>query len=71
VQMGDWLKVNGEAIFGTRRWNVAHEGPMVESVNPRLDKNWKWTETRQRSMVHYTSKVRPSTPFVWHGRERR
>jgi len=29
---------------------------MVESVNPRLDSNWKWTETKQRPMVHYTSK---------------
>jgi alpha-L-fucosidase len=56
VQMGDWLKVNGEAIYGTRRWGVTHEGPMVESVNPRLDKNWKWTETKQRPMVRYTRK---------------
>ena len=56
VQMGDWLKVNGEAIYGTRRWTTAHEGPMVESVNPRLDSNWKWTETKQRPLVHYTSK---------------
>lgn len=56
VQMGDWLRVNGEAIYGTRRWSVPHEGPMVESVNPRLDKDWKWTETKQRPMVHYTSK---------------
>jgi hypothetical protein len=29
---------------------------MVESVDPRLDKNWKWTETKQRPMVHYTRK---------------
>jgi alpha-L-fucosidase len=29
---------------------------MVESVNPCLDKNWKWTETKQRPMVHYTTK---------------
>ena len=29
---------------------------MVESVDPRLDKNWMWTETKQRPMVHYTSK---------------
>ena len=56
VQMGDWLRVNGEAIYGTRRWAVSHEGPMVESVNPRLDKDWRWTETKQRPMVQYTSK---------------
>jgi alpha-L-fucosidase len=29
---------------------------MVESVNPCLDKNWRWTETKQRPMVHYTGK---------------
>lgn len=56
VQMGEWLDVNGEAIYGTRRWIVAHEGPMVESRNPRLDKDWKWTETTQRPLVHYTRK---------------
>ena len=56
VQMGEWLKVNGEAIYGTKPWDVTSEGPMVESINPRLDKDWKWTETRQRPMVYYTSK---------------
>ena len=29
---------------------------MVESINPRLDQNWKWTETKQRPMVYYTAK---------------
>ena len=29
---------------------------MVESINPHLDKSWMWTETKQRPMVHYTSK---------------
>ena len=55
-EAGAWLRVNGEAIYGTRRWTVPHEGPMVESLNPRLDKTWKWTETTQRPLVHYTRK---------------
>ena len=73
VQMGDWLRVNGEAIYGTQPWIVSHEGPMVESLNPRLDEKWRWTETRQRPLVHYTRKgravyaiclARPTTPLV-------
>ncbi len=53
---GDWLRVNGEAIRGTRRWTVSHEWPRVESVNPRLDKTWKWTGTTRHPLVHYTRK---------------
>lgn len=25
--VGEWLKVNGEAIYNTRKWKVTHEGP--------------------------------------------
>src|SRR5680860_459896 len=27
LEIGDWLKVNGEAIYGTRPWKVYGEGP--------------------------------------------
>ena len=57
----------------TRPWTVSHEGPMVESLTPRLDEKWRWTETRQRPLVHYTRKgqavyaicvAKPTTPLV-------
>lgn len=25
--VGDWLKINGEAIYGSKPWQVSHEGP--------------------------------------------
>jgi len=27
LEVGQWLKVNGEAIYNTRKWEVTHEGP--------------------------------------------
>ena len=27
VEMGDWMRINGEAIFGTRPWTIFGEGP--------------------------------------------
>lgn len=26
-EIGEWLSVNGEAVYGTRPWKIAHEGP--------------------------------------------
>lgn len=27
LEVGKWLKVNGDAIYNTRKWNITHEGP--------------------------------------------
>jgi len=41
LEVGEWLKVNGEAIYGTRHWKVNHEGP----TNPEM----KGTNHRKES----------------------
>jgi alpha-L-fucosidase len=32
-EIGAWLKVNGESIYGTRPWTVCGEGPAMETKN--------------------------------------
>lgn len=33
-EIGEWMKVNGESIYGTRPWKVFGEGPTSENANP-------------------------------------
>ncbi|MCD7935931.1 MAG: alpha-L-fucosidase [Tannerellaceae bacterium] len=33
-EIGVWMEINGESIYGTRPWKVHGEGPSVEEINP-------------------------------------
>ena len=33
LEVGKWLQVNGDAIYGTRHWKVQHEGPTSPEMN--------------------------------------
>jgi alpha-L-fucosidase len=41
VEVGNWLKINGQAIYNTRSWKVTHEGPTQLKMNG--------TESREES----------------------
>jgi len=34
---GKWLKINGEAIYGTQKWKIMHEGP----TNTEYGRNYR------------------------------
>jgi alpha-L-fucosidase len=38
--IGAWMKVNGEAIYGTRPWKVFGEGPALEKAKPIKDQGF-------------------------------
>lgn len=44
TEIGDWLAVNGEGIYGTRPWKIAQEGPTVLGEGEFQDqKPVEWT----------------------------
>jgi alpha-L-fucosidase len=38
LQIGDWLKVNGDGIYGTRIWRAQHEGSDIDHATARYTK---------------------------------
>lgn len=38
VELGDWLKVNGEAIYGTHPWKIQAEGPTQPATDHTLER---------------------------------
>ncbi|KQM77002.1 alpha-L-fucosidase [Pedobacter sp. Leaf216] len=58
TEIGEWTKLNGEGIYGTRPWKVYGEGPSTIKSNQKKGRFGGLTDTREylSSDIRYTTK---------------
>lgn len=67
-KIGDWLALNGEAIYGTRPFVIAAEGPtIVEDANYDTEKIEEQLEKGNAADVHYDKLTAEDFRFTVHG----
>ena len=57
-EMGEWLRINGDAIYGTTRWKIPHEGQdetLLEGTGHRAEKGF--TRTFSSKDFWFTTKA--------------
>jgi alpha-L-fucosidase len=58
AEIGHWLRINGEAIYGTRMWKIASEGPLG-TFKYKPDKGviyWDYREPNKQGQIRFTQK---------------
>lgn len=63
LEMGKWLKANGEAVYASRPWKISGEGPTNKGGhghNPQyMAKDIRYTQSKDGKTVYATSFGRP------------
>lgn len=67
--MGKWLEMNGEAIYNTRPWVIAEEGPTQLAKDGHFNENWeaiyteediRFTQSKDKNTLYITVLHRPA-----------
>jgi len=70
LEVGKWLKVNGDAIYNTRKWKVTDEGPTkinMSGTNSRAAEGFKAEFTPRTFGLHKQKKENRITLVLFPG----
>ena len=65
LELGDWLKINGQGIYGTRRWKIETEGPVDKFLSNTGKKTlWNFEGKGDARDIRFTSKGNRLFAFI-------